>query len=188
MKNQEKIKLVPMKFPEDKNEIGSWEKDFDGTEGMNKISHFILEDNTFYNLGEVIESNYEIIPIGENEVKLAYVAKNEDNKIVAWILLQAFELDSKEPEMFFQYIVIHPEFQHKGIGTEIAKQVFLTPENFIGVKPKHIFSYIHKENYNSQKLFQGFNFSLYECGENYLRAYTQEPKLTKSTNPAELGD
>lgn len=188
METLEKIKLLPLKLPEDKEEISSWQQEYSGKDCFKSIEHFILEDKIFYNLGEVVETNYEIIHIGENEKKLAFVAKNQKGKIIAWVLLQAFELDTNEPEMFLQYIVVHPEYQHSGIGTQIAKQIFLNPETLIEVKPAHIFSYIHKENLASQKLFQSLNFKLSDCGENYLRAYTQEPKFLKENKPTELGE
>lgn len=182
-----KLKIVPMKFPEDKIEISNWEKKYNGTEGFELIKHYILEDDIFYGLDEVIETNHEILPIGDDEKKLAFVGKLND-EIVAWILIDAFDLTTTEPEMFLQYIVINPEYQHKGIGTAIAKELFLKPEKYIGVKPNSIFSYIDKTNIASQKLFAKFNFQLKPTQKNFMRAVSYEPKLLKDTTPATLGE
>lgn len=188
MKNNEKFTILPMQFPQDKDEIDSWQQQFAGNKNFKSIEHFILEDNTFYSLGEIIETNFEIIPIGDDERKLAFVAKNDEGKVVAWFLLHVFDLNTNEPEMFFQYIVIHPEYQNSGLGTQIAKEIFLSPEKYVGVKPVEIFSYIHQVNLASQKLFKKFNFSLYPSGDNYLRAWTDCPKFVGDKKPIEPGE
>lgn len=175
---EQKIKLLPMKFPEDKDEIASWETKFAGSPNFESIKHYILEDETYYGLAEVIETNHEIFPIGEDEKKLALVAKNKSNKIVAWVLLDAYDLTTAKPQLFVQYIVVSPEFQHMGYGTEIAKELFLSPEKYTGTKPYEIFAYIEKTNLPSQSLFSKFNFEFgLISGGQYYRAITKEPKL-----------
>lgn len=188
MKFNKKIKIMPMKFPEDKDEIGSWQQQFENNQNFKSIEHFILEDNIFYSLGEVIETNYEIIPIGDDERKLAFVAKTEDGKVVAWLLMHIFDLNTTEPQMFLQYIVIHPEYQKSGIGTQIANEIFLNTKKYVGVKPTEIFSYIHQDNIASQNLFKKFNFSLYPSGDHYLRALTNCPKFVGDKNQIEPGE
>ena len=175
----EKIKLTKMQFPEDKLEIASWETQYGNSPEFQSIRHFILEDNTFTGLAEVIETNHEIFPIGEDEKKLAFVAKS-GNEIVAWVLLDAFDLSTKKPQMFLQYIVINPMYQHQGYGTEIAKELFLSPEKFIGVKPTEIFATIDSSNAASILLFSKFNFSFIPIDKDYFQAITKEPKLISS--------
>lgn len=187
MENNQTLKIVPMKFPEDKTEISNWKKIYKGTKGFNAIKHYILEDNIYYGLDEVIETNHEMLPIGDDEKKLAFVAKL-NNTIVAWILLDAFDLSTENPEMFLQYIVINPKYQNQGIGTEIAKELFLNAEKYIGIKPKEIFAYIDIKNIPSQKLFKNFNFSFRPLKEKYLQAYTNEPKYIADKNPATFGE
>lgn len=176
---EQKITLLPMQFPEDKDEIASWETKFAGTPNFEAIKHYILEDDTYYGLAEVIETNHEIFHIGEDEKKLALVAKNKSNKIVAWVLLDAYDLTTKKPQLFLQYIVVSPEFQHMGYGTKIAEELFFSPEKYIGTKPYEIFAYIEKTNIASQQLFAKFNFEFgLIAGAQYYRAITKEPKLT----------
>ena len=61
-----------MQFPDDKAEINSWQDKYNKTEGWKNIYQFILENGLIYNLGELIATNYEIMPIGDDEVKLAF--------------------------------------------------------------------------------------------------------------------
>lgn len=178
---KDKITILPMKFPEDKQEIADWETKYKDNPNFGSIRHFILEDDTYHGLAEVIETNHEIFPIGDDEKKLAYVAKNENNEIVAWSFLDVFDLSTNKPQMFLQYIVINPEFQHMGYGTEFAKELFFNAKKYIGVKPSEIFAYIKTNNEASISLFSKFNFSLVPMsGTSYFRAITKEPKLLNS--------
>ena len=65
------FKIEDMDLIPDKEQINNWHIQFAGTEELAAIDHYILEDNILYNLGEVIETNFEIIPIGNNEIKKA---------------------------------------------------------------------------------------------------------------------
>lgn len=178
---KKKINIVPMTFPEDKDEINTWTTKYWPTPEYQAIHHFIMEDDTYRSLGEVINTNHEIYAIGEDEKKLAYVAKTDEGEIVAWILLDVFDLSTKKPEMFLQYIVINPEYQHQGYGTEIAKEIFLSPENYVGVKPTNIFAYIDISNAASIMLFSKFNFSFMPmANSHYFKAQTQKAKLLNS--------
>lgn len=176
---ENEIRITAMQFPEDKQEIAKWEEEFDSSPEFSSIRRFILENNLFYGLDEVIETNHEIIPIGEDEKKLALVAKNKDNKIISWILIDAFDLTTENPSMFLQYIVLHPEYQNKGYGTKILNELFSNTKKYIGIKPKETFCYIHKDNIASQKLFNKFNFSLETTYPPYLKASAAEPKVFK---------
>lgn len=183
---ENEIKITAMQFPEDKQEIAKWEEEFGSKPEFLSITHFILEDNVFYGLDEVIETNYEIIPIGEDEKKLAFVAKNEDNKIIAWLLMDVFDLTTEEPNLFLQYVVLHPEFQNKGYGTKVLNELFTNIENYVGVKPKKTFCYVHKKNIASRKLFEKFNFNSRECTDTYLKVQAKEPKLVSTLSSGEL--
>lgn len=150
--------IVPMLFPEDKDEINTWTAKYWNTPEYQLIHTFIMENDTYLSLGEVINTNHEIFAIGDDEKKYAFTAKSKNNEIIAWILLDVFNLTTPKPEMFLQYIVINPQYQHKGYGTEIAKEIFLSPEKYIKVKPKNIFAYVDMFNNASINLFSKFNF------------------------------
>ena len=188
MKKQKNVHLELMKFPKDKFEIAQWQRDYPDTEGFKNIRKYILEDNIYTNLMEVIELNHETFAIGEEEQKLALVAKLDDETIIAWILLDIFNLDTPEPGIFLQYICMHPLYQNKGYGTQIGKELFLSTEKYLSIKPSYIFSYIEKTNLASQKLYKKFNFKLSECSENFLRATTTQPKLISNSDPKALGE
>jgi len=80
--------------------------------------------------------------------------------------------------MFLRYIVINPAYHEKGYGTAIAKELFLSPEKYIGVKPDTIFAYIDQTNYASQHLFQEFNFR-FQPRDKFFYAETKYPCYLK---------
>ncbi len=189
--NDLKINIMPMDFPSDKDEIASWQTKFDGTPEFDSIKKYILEGNIYYTLGEVIELNYERIPIGNDEKLLALVAKNETNEIVGFTLICVYDLNTSKPQMFLRYIVINPAYHDKGYGTAIAKELFLSPEKYIGVKPDSIFAYIDKTNYASQHLFQEFNFrfksinKFFYAETRYPCYLKEQPSFNYPTEPGE---
>ncbi len=178
-----KFKILPMQFPEDKKQIAEWETKYANTEGMKQITHFILEDNLYHGLAEVVETNHEIHHIGNDEKKLAFSVKTPEGEILAWVLLDVFDITSKKPQMFIQYIVVSPAYHGKGLGTEIMKEVVLNTKQLTGVKPAEIMAYVEAENTSSLMLFSKFNFH-FEPMQNstYFRAETNEPKFL----PAEM--
>ena len=188
MKKQAKISIELMKFPEDKNEIASWQEKYQGDKDFDSIQHFILEDQTYYGLGEVIETNHEIFAIGDDERKYAFVAKNENSEIVAWSLIDFFDITTDNPEMFIQYIVVHPKHQHKGYGEAFAQELILNSKKYVGGQPKTYFAYIDKDNTASRVLFEKFGFDFKSMTSQFLRAQTTEPKLESSSVPNSFGE
>ena len=188
MKQPKSISIEAMKFPQDKKEIANWQSEFCGKPEFESIQNYILEHQTYYGLDEVIETNYEIYPIGTSEQLLSLVAKDGD-KIIAWILVDVFDLNTDYPQMFIPYICIHPLYQHKGYGTEILKELLLSPEKYFGVTPQYVFAKIDKNNVASQNLFKKFGFDITPITyTDFVSAHTDEPKLLSETNPASLGE
>ena len=147
-----------MDLENDKSEISSWFERFQGTKEIENIKKFILENGLILNIDELILTNYEIYPIGDNEVKLAISVKNQINQIVAFLILDEFDLNKAEPELFLQYIVVRPDYQHKGYGKQILSDLPGVIENITGKKPVFTTCYIHKENSASLALFEKFGF------------------------------
>ena len=188
MKNELNISIVPMKFPEDKNEIASWEDKYKNDKDFESIAHFILEDQTYVGLGEVIETNHEIFAIGDDEKKYAFSAKNKNGEIVAWSLVDFFDINTDKPEMFIQYIVVHPKMQHKGYGEAVAKELILNAKKYLGGQPKNFFAYIDKTNHSSRRLFEKFGFGFKSMTAQFLKAETSEPKLESESSPNTFGE
>jgi len=103
----DKITITPLDLDNELKEICSWDKKYGNDPCFKSIRQFILEDNTYYNLSEVVEFNYERFAIGENERKQILAFKNQNKELIGFLISTIFELD-KEPELFMQYIVIHP--------------------------------------------------------------------------------
>ena len=188
MKKEVNISIEHMKFPEDKNEIADWENKYKDDKDFESIAHYILEDQTYMGLGEVIETNHEIYAIGDDERKYAFVAKNEQNEIIAWSLVDFFDITTEKPEMFIQYIVVHPKMQHKGYGEAVAKELILNAKKYLGTQPKNFFAYIDKTNVSSKKLFEKFGFGFRSMSDQFLKAETNEPKLESDNAPKAFGE
>ncbi len=188
MKKTKSITIELMQFPQDKREIAAWETEFGGKPEFESIQKFILEDQTYFGLNEVIETNYEIYPIGTNEQMLSLVAK-ENEKVIAWILVDVFDLQADRPQLFIPYICLHPLYQNKGYGTEILKELLLSPEKYFGANPCYFFAKIDKTNIASQCLFKKFGFDITPITHtDFVSAHTEEPKLISSKIPSSLGE
>ena len=82
----------------DIDQISAWDSLFANDKRYSSIKQFILENNTYYGLGEVIATNYEIYPIGEDERKYALTIRDDDNNIAGFILAIVCDLQTKNPE------------------------------------------------------------------------------------------
>lgn len=172
------FKLEPINLQEDKPQIESWDTLYRGKPAYESIRHFILEDDLIFGLGELIATNYEHFSIGKSEIKKMLVAKTDNNEILGFIIFDVFDIDTPHPEMFFQYIVLNPNYQHAGYGNEMLTELFGNFKKHAGVKPKSIFCYIHKDNESSKHLFSNFGFELEQTNsENYLCAKTLNKSL-----------
>ena len=188
MKKTKPITIELMKFPQDKREIAAWETEFGGKPEFESIQKYILENHIYYGLDEVIETNYEIYPIGSSEKLLSLVAK-EKNKVIAWILADAFDLNTDYPQLFIPYICLHPLYQNKGYGTEILKELLLSPEKYFETNPKYFFAKIDRTNIASQNLFKKFGFDITPIvNTDFVSAHTDEPKLVSEITPSTLGE
>ena len=148
-----------MVFNEDKNIISSWDEKYVASPEYEQIFKFILEYGLIHGLDELIETNYERIPIGDNEVKKALTFKNDNGEILGFMIYQIHDI-KQNPSMFLQYFVINPEYQHQGYGKEILRQIFSEPKKYLGYKPNDVFCYIDNENFASQGLFMRFGLGL----------------------------
>ncbi len=181
-------KIVDMNLEPDKAQIAKWETDYADTQEYKNIEHFILEDKLLYNLDEVIEMNYEAIHIGKNEIKKALVAKTKDDEILGFLLCQAFDLQTTMPELFLQYVVISPKYQHQGYGRSIFTEFFSNPNKYLGLSkniktPHYVFSYIDKTNAGSLALYKSFGFTFAEQkNSRFVRATGIMPEIEKAIN------
>ena len=183
------IQVVQMS-DSDKKEVISWEERYGHMPEYDSIRQYVLEGDTYHGLKEVVLVNYEIFRIGEDEKQFSFVAKNDNNEVVAWLLCDVFDISSGAPELFIQYIITHPMHQHEGIGKEIAKEILLNPEKYIGVKPVDVFAYVDKSNIASKALFERFGFEFHDMTPKFFRAIAEEPKLLDEHNskPQEFGE
>ena len=178
------FKICELDFEKDYPVIVQWDKLFSGTKEYEGIQKFVLEEDITHNLKKLIENNYEYAPIGNDEMKKIMVAKSHDGDILGFMIFQVYDITQKKPQMFLQYIVINPEFQHQGYGKEIFTEFFSRPRKYTGVSPKNIFAVIDKENFASMKLFLDFGFSLDSKTNQYFMANGILPEIQKRIQSA----
>ncbi len=162
-----KLKILPLEIP-DIADIKSWQTKYKGHPNYSAIEHFILEDNLYYGLDEVVFTNYELYPIGNDERKFSFALK-DGNKTAGFILAHSFNLTT-EPELFLQYIVLHPEYQHKGYGKQVLKELLNNTEKYVKCDPSNIYAYIDKQNSSSLHLFENFGFLFKDASNSFKRA------------------
>ncbi len=163
----EEIKIVPMNLEKDKPEIQMWDTLFKGSPKYESIYNFILEHGMLKHLGELIEANYERFKIGTNEAKKAFTIKTNDDKIIGFFICTTFDMNSSWPIMFLQYIVLHPNYQEQGYGSQIFQTLFSDPKKYLEVKPKEVFAKVDEENIASLYLFKKFGFKIPERDPDY---------------------
>ena len=186
MKN---FKIQEMNMETDKPQIVEWDDKYAGTPEYAGIEKFILEHGLIHGLSELIETNYERIPIGDDEIKKSLTIKNDDGQIIGFMIFQIHDISINKPSMFLQYIVINPEFQHQGYGKEILAEIFSNPKKHLGHKPKDVFCYIDNENYSSQKLFMDFGFCLgMQKGSTLFKATGDMPTIERIMQTGSMGN
>lgn len=189
-KNQSSKLQICQMCEEDKQQVIDWEEKYGNLPEYDTIRQYVLEGDTYHGLKEVVLVNYEIFRIGDDEKQFSFVAKDDNGEVVAWFLCDVFDISSGAPELFVQYVITHPMHQHEGVGTEIAKEILLKPEKYIGVKPVDVFAYVDKSNTASKALFEKFGFKFHDMTPKFFRAMTEEPKLSDehTTKPQEFGE
>ena len=173
----EKLQIEPLNVEKDIPIIKLWPEIYSNHPNFKCIKHFILEDNTYYGLDEVILTNYEFFHIGEDERKFCLSIKNQENVPVGFILACMFNLARDNPELILQYIVLSPAYQNLGYGTEVLKELLETPEKHFNIKPNEVYANIEKDNTASLNLFKKFGFSFTKAPYNYLRAHKSIKEL-----------
>jgi len=173
----EKLKITPLNISLDIPIIKSWEERFSNNPKFNDIKHFILEDNTYYGLDEVILTNYEFFHIGEDEKKFCFSIKTQDNEIAGFILACLFNISSYKPELILQYIVLNPHYQNEGYGTMVLNELLSNPQKYFTYSPTEVYANIQKENKASLNLFKKFGFSFTQAPLGYLRAHKSIKEL-----------
>lgn len=171
------LKIEPLNL-KDLPEIKDWESRFSNDPRFKTIIHYILEDNTYYGLDEVIHTNYELCPIGDEERNYALCAKNENNEIVAFVLSCMIDLHTENPELIIKYIVLRPDYHYQGYGYKILNEIVQNSETYFGKNPHVLTAIIEKTNIVSQRLFTKMGCSLRRFySETYLMAEKLIPEF-----------
>lgn len=169
-----KIIINNLNLSDDITEILDWENRYAGSDGLENIKHFVLEDNAYLSLAEVIDVNYQKFAIGGDERKFALAFRDEANKLLGFTLNSIIDLDTTSPELLIQYVVINPEHQGKGIAKQALSSLLSDPQKYYGYDVKKSFAKIDRFNVMSRKLFESLGFELYCTNSNFLSAIRDE--------------
>ena len=167
----------------DKQKINSWEKDYAGTYGYDKIEWYILENRLFKDLAEVIESqheNFEIDPFFET--KKAFSIKDKSDEILGFILCTAGDVSDYSSELYIQYVVLNPAHQNQGYGSEVFTEFFKNIRTYLGFTPTDVHALVHRHNSSCVNLFKKFDFSFARHSRSYIRAYGDFYSINKILN------
>lgn len=177
----ENLKLVKFDLTTDLEDVKLWKTKFNRYE-FDSIAKYILEGDIFVGLDELIYVNYEHYPIDEDERKHCFAIKNENNDVLGFIIAILCEINTPNPELIIQYIVIRPDCQHKGVGKFALNELVSNWNKYLEARPTMFFTRIEETNVPSLKLFSGFGceFSPIEsCG--YLNASAHLNTLEKES-------
>lgn len=167
----EKLQICQLDIEKDIPIIKSWSKTFSSNPKFENIKHFILEDDTYFGLDEVILTNYEFFHIGDDEKKFCLSIKNQENLTIGFILACIFNLSINKPELILQYIVLNPDYQNLGYGTQILNKILTKSEQYFNCTLCEAYANIEQENHASLNLFKKFGFSFTKAPFGFLRAH-----------------
>ena len=153
----------------DLDEISSWDDEFWNSHKYKSIRKYILEDDIYFSLRELITVNYDAYTIGKDEEKASLVIRNND-KIIGFIISSIIDKKTKNPEWIIQYIAMHPNYQNKGYGSEVLREIITNPVDYLGINISKVFTRIEESNKVSKKTFSNLGFSFNQTGTNYLVA------------------
>lgn len=170
------LQIMPLDLEKDIPEIKEWEKRFSGDNRFNSIRRFILEGNTYYGLDEVIKNNYEFFHIGDDERKFCFSVK-DGNTIAGFILACVYNISIQRPELFIQYVVLNPDYQGLGYGSQILEELLNNPNKYFAQKPVEIHAYVNKDNLASLNMCKKFGFSFKKMTNEYVKAHKQTKTL-----------
>ena len=88
--------------------------------------------------------------------RFAYVLRNDENKIVAFVFFYLHRIDKGGHDMFIQSIVTHPKYRRQGHAKELLGTIFANPYEYIGERPHDVGGLVFRWNIESLKLFDNF--------------------------------
>ncbi len=132
--------------PDDANEIYFLRSDEDINKYIDRLKATSIEDaNNFIN-----KTNHAI---ENNECIDWVIAFKDDSRLIGSICLWNFSIAENKAEVGYELL---PDFQGKGIAQEALSAVIVF--GFEVIRLKTIEAYTHKENLQSTKLLEKFNF------------------------------
>ena len=155
---------------EDRKLINNWNLEFSGKPEFESIERFILENGLLTNLDEVIMTNHDLLSLDYREIKKAFSIYDNKTNIIGFLLCFAYEIGDYSSELYLQYIVLNPNYQKQGLGTNILKEFFINQKQYLGFEPENICAVVNRVNFSSLNLFKKFGFTFKRKSRSYLWA------------------
>jgi ribosomal protein S18 acetylase RimI-like enzyme len=131
--------LQKLNHEEDLPQIDSWSIRYNGDPRFDTIKKYILEDDLFISLSEVIDTNHDKLQIGEDEKHIAFTIKNNKNEILGFVLTAIIDIRTSDTSLVIKYIVINPEYQGQGIGFQALSELINNHKKYFHKEANNVF-------------------------------------------------
>lgn len=139
---------------DDRKQIESWDKyrvtPYD--EQYQEILDVLEAGSIKEYIDRVLKSQSKI----HKRERFAYVLRNDENKIVAFMFFYLHRLENGGHDMFIQSIVTHPKYRRQGYAKELLGTIFANPYQYIGERPNDVGGFVFPWNIESLRLFDNF--------------------------------
>ena len=169
----------------DREIICSWDSKFAKKPEFEDIEKFILENGLLTNLDEVIMTNHDLLSLDYRELKKAFSIYDKKENVIGFLLCFAYEIGDYSSELYLQYIVLNPNNQKQGLGTNILNEFFINQKQYLGFEPENICAVVNKTNFSSVNLFKKFGFSFKRKSRSYFWAENDLYSIKKILNSCE---
>lgn len=147
------------------NELDHWTK-HSNSEGIKKYILIGKENATLgkYLFNKYIDPNRKVRPEQEDKQFSLYIAYNNETKnpIGTTLLSHCVGYNALYPD-YLEYIVVNPEMQRQGIGTQMMESMSNNFEFFTcDSLSKSLATYVKNDNLSSKALFKGLGFKKFE--------------------------
>lgn len=161
--------LSEFDYENDIEQIKQWKKLYKNTPEYKRIVQYILDNNENDNLARLFRDLHDKHRIGNDEINLVLVSKDETGNIVGALVVDAYGKTQKNSKCYVHFVLTNPAFHHQGVAKNMLKTFFLKPEEFLGTVPNEVFANIRKNNQQSLGLFKSLGFDhRIECASSRL--------------------
>lgn len=153
--------LTLTKFDRDTDleQLQAWKKLYKSMPEYKKIVQYILSGNEKDSVARLLLDLHDRYQIGDNEVNLVLLAKDENQKIVGAMVVNFYGYMQRHPACYIHYIFTNPEHTKQGVAKFMLNEFITNIEKYLSATPEEIFANIKKNNKPSLSLFKSVGFT-----------------------------